>query len=527
MRPFHLDMATTQAHCTHDIDHQWMTQHRCWNGGAMDKFLSTHLAFDQYTFDLAAEKVPNGPLTMGYYTRSDLAFYYALADNFTLCDNYHTSAITGSAANWLYAFTGMIDPNGDHGGPVLSTPSTGSQQDYATKYFGKMTWTTMMERLEAKGVTWKFYNSPDISVPALNDNFLTFFAKFFGPSADPNLAQKAFGDVNWQGSHPTSFMLDCQLDRLPQVSWLVAPEIWSEHPPAPPVFGEDLVSNIVAAVAGNPAVWKKTALFITWDDSGGWFDHVSPVTAPPGTTGEYLTAPDALLADRLPSSLPLPPEAHMPLGLGFRVPMLIVSPWTRNVHPETGPLIASEATTGEVFDHTSMLRFLETLFCVEAPNLTAWRRATVGDLTSAFNFVAPDDSVPTPCPRRWTPPPSCSTPSAPPRSLTPRANHGLPFPYKVPATTPIPLREALPDEARVKGPSGQVVGAACVAPAGTPGGGGTGKRTGGGSPNTSLRRPTRWAPSSWRPGPPSSPAPGGPGGWAVPTPSLNPEAQQA
>ena len=126
----------------------------------------------------------------------------------------------------------------------------------------------------------------------------------------------------------------------------------------------------------NPAQWAKTAVFLTYDENGGFFDHVPPPTAPPGTPGEYLTVP----------AVPDPAAAGGftgPIGLGFRVPMLIISPFSRGGFVSSG-----------VFDHTSILRFLETRFGAEVPNLSAWRRAAVGDLTSAFNFAAPDTSIP-------------------------------------------------------------------------------------------------------------------------------------
>jgi phospholipase C len=121
-------------------------------------------------------------------------------------------------------------------------------------------------------------------------------------------------------------------------------------------------------------VWGKTALFITYDENGGFFDHVPPPVAPAGTPGEYLTVN------------PLPSDAAGvagPIGLGFRVPMLVVSPFAR------GGFVCKD-----VFDHTSLLRFLETRFGAEVPNLTSWRRSAVGDLTSAFNFARVNTSVP-------------------------------------------------------------------------------------------------------------------------------------
>jgi phospholipase C len=119
-------------------------------------------------------------------------------------------------------------------------------------------------------------------------------------------------------------------------------------------------------------VWEKTAVFITWDENGGFFDHVAPPTAPPGTPGEYITVEDITKDDGGETG---------PIGLGFRVPMLVVSPFTR------GGLVSSQ-----VYDHTSTLRFLETRFGVEVPNLSAWRRETTGDLTDAFNFAAPPNA---------------------------------------------------------------------------------------------------------------------------------------
>jgi phospholipase C len=124
--------------------------------------------------------------------------------------------------------------------------------------------------------------------------------------------------------------------------------------------------------------WAKTALFFTYDENGGFFDHIAPVTAPPGTPGEYVTAP-AVPDPTVVGS----PEILGPIGLGFRVPMLLISPFSR------GGLVSSD-----LFDHTSVLRFLETRFGAEVPNLSAWRRATVGDLTSAFNFGKTDQSIP-------------------------------------------------------------------------------------------------------------------------------------
>src|SRR6202040_3718152 len=146
----------------------------------------------------------------------------------------------------------------------------------------------------------------------------------------------------------------------------------------PSIFGENLLSLIIEAFRLKPEVWAKTVFFVTYDENGGFFDHVAPMTAPLGTPGEYVTAPAVPDPTVIGS-----PAITGPIGLGFRVPTLIVSPYSR------GGFVSSD-----LFDHTSLLRFLETRFGAEVPNLSAWRRSVVGDLTSAFNFVAPDQSLP-------------------------------------------------------------------------------------------------------------------------------------
>ncbi len=144
--PFHLDTNSTQAECTFDLSHEWNAQHLCWNGGQMDRFVATHTA-PQF------EGPENGVLTMGYYTRQDLGFYYSLADAFTICDSYHCSVMGPTHPNRLYAWSGTLDPEGHAGGPVLFTNSSAAAQ-------GSASWPTMPEALEAAGVSWKVYNAP-------------------------------------------------------------------------------------------------------------------------------------------------------------------------------------------------------------------------------------------------------------------------------------------------------------------------------------------------------------------------------
>jgi phospholipase C len=205
----------------------------------------------------------------------------------------------------------------------------------------------------------------------LSDNVLSYFANYQDPSSA--LHQNAFGP-----QFPTDFLADILSGNLPQVSWLIGSIVTSDHPPAPSIFGENVLSLVIGALAANPALWAKTVLFLTFDENGGFFDHVPPTTAPPGTPGEYVTRP-AVPDPTVVGS----PAITGPIGLGFRVPMLVISPFGR------GGFVSSD-----LFDHTSVLRFLETRFGAEVPNLSAWRRATVGDMTTALNFKAPDTSIP-------------------------------------------------------------------------------------------------------------------------------------
>jgi phospholipase C len=129
--PFHLDTSKTNAACTHDITHDWVPQHQSWDSGPMDGFVSSRLPIN-----------PNDAvLTMGYCTRADLPFYYAVADAFTICDNYFCSVMGPTDPNRLYTMAASIDPAGQNGGPLLQTLVANR-----SSFFGKLTYTTMPEQ---------------------------------------------------------------------------------------------------------------------------------------------------------------------------------------------------------------------------------------------------------------------------------------------------------------------------------------------------------------------------------------------
>ena len=347
--PFHLD-TKANGECTNDITHDWGPMHRAWAGGAMDGFVREHLK---------AEGAEQGPVAMGYFKRDDIPFYWALADAFTLCDSYHCSVLGPTDPNQVYLASAWLGQDGEKGGPVLETFGSDRQS-----HFGSLGWTTMPEQLEARGVSWKVYSADNFS--NFEDPPFSLFSQYY---SNPTLNSKGLVPT-----YPADFMADVQTGSLPQVSWVYTTIVQSEHPPGPVTYGEAVAAEIVNALTAQPDLWKKTALLITWDENGGFFDHVPPPVPPGGTKGEFVSAAN------LPDSAQ---GIRGPIGLGFRVPMLIVSPFAR------GGFVCSDR-----FDHTSTLRLLEARFGAEVPNLTDWRRRTVGDLTSAFNFARTDNSVP-------------------------------------------------------------------------------------------------------------------------------------
>src|ERR1017187_5952866 len=211
--PFHLDTSTTNATCTHDITHDWVPQHQSWDNGAMDGFVRSRLAINSN----------DAVLSMGYYTRADLPYYYALADAFTICDNYFCSVMGPTDPDRLYTMAASLDPDGKNGGPVLQTIVTNR-----TAFYGRLTYTTMPEQLQARGISWKVYSSPDETVLGgiLSDNVLSYFKNFQDPSSV--LHQNGFGP-----QFPVDFLTDVASGNLPQVSWLLGSVLTSDHPPAP------------------------------------------------------------------------------------------------------------------------------------------------------------------------------------------------------------------------------------------------------------------------------------------------------
>ncbi|MDF3294012.1 phosphocholine-specific phospholipase C [Streptomyces silvisoli] len=325
--PWHLDTSTTDAQRVVDLDHSWSGTHSAWNNGTYNNWIPAKSAY-----------------TMGYYTRADIPFQVALAEAFTICDQYFCSVQGPTNPNRLYQWTGWIDPNGTAGGPVTDNSEAG------------YSWTTYAERLEAAGISWRVYQQQD----NYDDNPLAWFTQFQNASTDSPLYVNGM-----QRRGADAFAQDVANGTLPAVSWVVAPTDQSEHPAYPPAYGADFTSSFVLqALAAHPEVWAKTVVFLNFDENDGFFDHVAPPVAPAGTADEFING--------------------APIGLGPRVPMIVISPWSQGGY-----------VNSEVADHTSVLRFLENWTGVKEPNISTWRRTVCGDLMSAFDFTTANTGFPT------------------------------------------------------------------------------------------------------------------------------------
>jgi phospholipase C len=396
-----------------DLPHGWTDQHGAWNNGNHDGWVPW-----------------KGTTTMSHLIRDDIPFHYALADAFTICDSYHCSLMGPTDPNRYHMWTGYVGNDGKGGGPVIDNAEAG---------YG---WSTFPERLEKAGVSWKIYQDVGVGLTAegywgwtedayignYGDNSLLYFHKYQNAKPGNPLADKAKTGTNISagGTLFEIFQHDVQTDSLPQVSWIVSPEAYSEHPNWPPNYGAWYVSQFLDALTANPKVWSKTALFVTYDENDGFFDHLVP-PYPPASAAEGL------------STVPITNEifggdssyAAGPYGLGFRVPMIVVSPWSK------GGFVNSE-----VFDHTSLIRFIQQRFGsaypgLNEPNITPWRRAVCGDLTSAFNFARPNAArVPLPGTASYVPPDDQRhddySPTPPVNQAVPRQEPGIRFARALP-----------------------------------------------------------------------------------------------
>lgn len=372
--PFHPEVDDTGAAFLEGLPHGWTDGQQAINGGRYDQWVPA-----------------KGTTTMAYLQRQDAAFHFALADAFTVCDAYYCSFIGNTDPNRYYMLSGWTGNDGKGGGPVLYNDEAGYD------------WTTYAERLEKAGVSWKVYQdegtglnaegdnwwgwTKDAYIGNYGDNSLLYFNRFQDAQPGDPLFEKArTGTRAIDGQDYFEILrADVEADNLPSVSWIAAPEAFSEHSNWPTNYGAWYIAKVLDALTSNPEVWAKTALFITYDENDGFFDHlVPPHINSPLVPGESTVSTENELYTGSHG------DGHY--GLGPRVPMFVVSPWS------VGGWVSSET-----FDHTSILRFMEKRFGVAEPNITPWRRAVCGDLTSAFDFSRTAEPPALPDTSGWEP----------------------------------------------------------------------------------------------------------------------------
>lgn len=364
LTPFHLDTDTTSAMRVKGTPHSWGDAQDAWDEGRFGQWTK----FKQFQ-------------SMGHYQREDIPFQYALAESFTLCDAHHCAVQTGTLTNRIVFMTGTNVT------PGRTEPATDQSQaaidngNNNGKLVGPYTWTTYPERLEEAGVSWRIYQDPVENWGGLLAPWQTF-AQYQDAEPGSPLHQKAM--THWSLDQLKEHVADAS---LPQVSWVIPPPVWSEHPSrSSPFQGASYIQQVLDILVSNPEVWSKTAFFITFDENDGFFDHAPPPAVPTinpdGTTRGTTTLESPLGGEYFRQTID-GEEVTRPYGMGPRVPLYVISPWSR------GGWVNSE-----VFDHTSVIQFLERRFGVEEPNITPWHRAVSGDLTSCFDFETPNAKVP-------------------------------------------------------------------------------------------------------------------------------------
>jgi phospholipase C len=301
-KPFHLSNVTVP----HDLCHGWDCAHQAYDNGKMDGFV------------IAAKS----NLTMGYFNHHQIPYYWDYASQFVLLDNFYTSIMAQSLPNHLYLVAGQSGS--------LTTGSRFGTFNFTSSniHNGQFEFKSIVDELDANRISWKYYAGGHQSLN--NWNPLPAFASFkSNQSRMNNLAE------------PTKFLGDVASNKLANVVWIMpATDDSSEHAPYDITIGERATVNIINAIMRSE-YWSSTAIFVTWDDYGGWYDHVAP------------------------------PQVDA-FGFGFRAPCLIISPYARQGF--------IDHTQG---DFTSFLKFIETVYSL--PPLTS-RDGLANSLMEAFDF---------------------------------------------------------------------------------------------------------------------------------------------
>ncbi|KAL2368122.1 hypothetical protein RJZ57_007499 [Blastomyces gilchristii] len=312
----------------------------------------------------------NTPWSWGYLKRQDLPVQFAIAEGWTIGDMYQQSQITATNPNRVTLVSGSINAPGspqspDEGGVYIdNTETPGCEAPNLNCY--PLKWKTIFDIYETAGVSWQVYQGVD----NFDDNPLAWFEQFQNASSDSALSEKGMAYLGLE-----AFYADAASGMLPQVSFIIAPRELSEHAPYSPSDGGWLQHKIVDAVVKGPK-YGKSLLMISYDESGGWGDHVPPYHSPENTPGEWLEDPYGLFG-------------NIYTGPGVRVPFYIVSPWTRGGHVFT-----------EHADHNSQILFIEEWLSakgydnIRTDGMVPWRRQNMANLLNALDFENPDLSIP-------------------------------------------------------------------------------------------------------------------------------------
>jgi phospholipase C len=384
--PYHLDTTTTSALRMPGTPHAFNNAQAAWNQGKFGFWPKYKTQF-----------------SMGHYRRADLPYQFALAEAFTICDAYHCSVTTGTDPNRVMFWSGSnFDPvlrakgvnctDADSEPDNLRCWITGALPNPGYTYAGSaLTWSTIPEVLEAAGISWRIYQDPNDNWTGAMHGGLAF-AGFRNAKPGSPLYEK--GMRHWSLEQ---LARDARNETLPQVSWVLPPMLWSEHPgPSSPAQGAEFFARVLQALTAQPETWSRTVVFQTFDENDGLFDHVPPPAPPSYSADGTLAGAATLKLDGEYFSDPQRKHLHpedaisgtvRPWGLGPRVPMYVISPWSK------GGWVNSE-----VFDHTSVGQFLERRFGITIPGISPWHRAVCGDLLSTFDFVSPNDPVVPPFP---------------------------------------------------------------------------------------------------------------------------------
>lgn len=407
--PYRADKKTVNAALVNGTPHDFPDTQAAWNQG-------------KYGF----WPMFKTPYSMAYYTREEIPFQYALAEAFTISDAYHCSIATGTDPNRIVFWSGSnFDPEKRAAGvnctdtdsePVnLRCWVEGKMPDPGYAYRGNaFKWDTIPDILQKAGVSWRIYQDPNDNWTGAMHGCLAFESF---RTAKPGSPVYENGMKHWSIRDLTEHV---KSNTLPQVSWILPSQSNSEHPsgPSSPNRGGDFTHQVLAAITANPEVWSKTVFFLTFDENDGLFDHV-PAPAVPSYNADGSLAGKSTIDlagmyfnnDKGSAEFPNPFYGHSmkkggpvrtrvyqdkrdtitgnirPWGMGPRVPMYIISPWSE------GGWVNSE-----VADHTSVGQFLEKRFDVVIPAISPWHRSVSSDLTSAFDFVTPNDPIFPPLP---------------------------------------------------------------------------------------------------------------------------------